>query len=132
MEHYSLIKHLHMTAAGASLALFVLRAWWSVRESPRLQRMWVRVVPHLIDTALLLLGVWLMVMLRFWPHQHPWLAAKLIGLVVYIVVGTVAIKRGRTPRQRGLAAIAAVLVFVYIIGAAVQHHPLSWLSLGLV
>ncbi|MFC3282048.1 SirB2 family protein [Litchfieldella rifensis] len=131
MASYFLIKHLHMTAAGMSLALFVLRAWWSVRESPHLQHMWVRVVPHLIDTALLVLGVWLMVMLRFWPHQHPWLAAKLIGLVVYIVVGTVAIKRGRTPMQRAVAAIAAVLVFIYIIGAAVQHHPLSWLSLGL-
>lgn len=131
MAGYFLIKHLHMTAAGLSLALFVLRAWWSVREAPQLQARWVRIVPHLIDTALLVLGVTLMVMLRFWPHQHPWLAAKLIGLVLYIGLGTVAIKRGRTPAQRAIGAAAAVLVFLYIVGAAVQHHPLSWLTLGL-
>lgn len=128
MEHYFLIKHLHMTAAGLSIVFFVVRAWWSVRESPLLHRRWVRVAPHIIDTALLALGVALMVMLRFWPHQHPWLAAKLIGLVLYIVLGTVAIKRGRTPAQRGLGAAAAVLVFAYIVGAAIRHDPLSWLA----
>lgn len=127
MGHYFLIKHLHMTLAVVSLVFFVLRAWWSVREAPYLQRRWVRIAPHVIDTGLLVLGVWLMIMLRFWPHHHPWLAAKLIGLVVYIGIGTFAIKRGRTPAQRGMAAVAAVAVFLYILGAAIRHHPLSWL-----
>lgn len=128
MAHYFLIKHLHVTLAAISLLFFVLRAWWSVRESPNLQRRWVRIAPHVIDTALLALGIWLMIMLRFWPQHHPWLAAKLVGLVVYILLGTVAIKRGRTPAQRGMAAIAAILAFVYIVGAAIRHHPLSWLA----
>ncbi|WP_148252163.1 SirB2 family protein [Aidingimonas lacisalsi] len=130
MATYFLIKHLHMTAAALSLALFIVRAWWSVIESPRLERRWVRIASHVIDTALLALGVTLMVMLRFWPHQHPWLAAKLIALVVYIVLGTIAIKRGRTPRQRGIGAVAAILVFLYMAGAAIRHSPLSWLAGG--
>ncbi|MGQ0334882.1 SirB2 family protein [Halomonas elongata] len=128
MSLYGLIKHLHMTMAVLSLALFVLRAWWSVTASAHLQKKWARILPHLIDTALLAFGVWLMVLLRFWPHQHPWLAAKLIGLVVYIGLGTIAIKRGRTPLQRAVAALLAVLVFAYIVGAAIRHHPLSWLG----
>lgn len=128
MGHYFLIKHLHMTLAVVSLAFFILRAWWSVREVPYLQRRWVRIAPHIIDTGLLALGVWLMIMLRFWPQHHPWLVAKLVGLVVYILIGTVAIKRGRSPAQRGVAAIAAVVVFLYIVGAAIHHHPLSWLA----
>lgn len=123
---YSLIKQLHMTTAGLSLILFMLRAWWSVRDSRWLERRWVRILPHLVDTLLLVFGIWLMTILRFWPTQHPWMAAKLVGLVVYIAVGTVAIKRGRTPLIRGLAAIIAVTVFLYIIGAAITHHPLSW------
>ncbi|GHC27860.1 SirB2 family protein [Aidingimonas halophila] len=130
MATYFLIKHLHMTAAALSLALFIVRAWWSVIESPRLELRWVRIAPHVIDTALLALGVTLMVMLRFWPHQHPWLTAKLIALVVYIVLGTIAIKRGRTPLQRGIGAVAAILVFVYMVGAAIRHSPLSWLAGG--
>ncbi|SDM13019.1 Uncharacterized membrane protein SirB2 [Modicisalibacter muralis] len=123
---YFLVKQIHMTAVGFSLALFMLRAWWSVRESPRLKRRWVRIVPHLVDSVLLVFGVWLMVLLRAWPTQQPWLMAKLIGLVAYIMVGSFAIKRGRTPLIRGLAAIAAVAIFIYIVGAAVTHHPLSW------
>lgn len=129
LEHYFLIKHLHMTTAGLSLALFVLRAWWSVRESPLLQRRWVRVVPHLNDTLLLVFGVLLMVMLRLWPQHNPWLAAKLIALVLYIGLGTLAIKRGRTPALRSLAAVAAVVTFLYMLGAAIRHDPLSCLAL---
>lgn len=123
---YLLIKQMHMTAVGLSLAIFMLRAWWSVSESPQRKRRWVRILPHVVDTALLVFGIWLMVLLRAWPTQQPWLMAKLIGLIAYIVVGSFAIKRGRTPLIRGLAAIGAVAIFAYIIGVATTHHPLSW------
>jgi uncharacterized membrane protein SirB2 len=128
VEHYLPIKHLHVTAAALSILFFIIRVGWSVRESPRLGHRWVKVVPHLIDTLLLLLGVTLMVLLSMWPHQHPWLAAKLIALLAYIGLGTVAIKRGRTPFTRGMAALAAVAVFAYMLGAAIRHSPLSWLA----
>ncbi|UYG07664.1 SirB2 family protein [Halomonas sp. M4R1S46] len=128
MEHYALIKHLHMSAAALSLGLFLVRAWWSVRASPNLARRWVRVLPHLVDTLLLGLGGWLMVALSLWPHQQPWLAAKLLALIAYIGLGTLAIKRGRTPAVRGVAALAALVVFAFMVGAAVRHSPLSWLA----
>jgi uncharacterized membrane protein SirB2 len=128
IEHYFLIKQLHITAATLSLLFFMLRAWWSIRNSPILGRRWVRIAPHLIDTALLALGVMLMVMLSMWPHQHPWLAAKFIALLAYIGLGTVAIKRGRTPAIRGITAMAAILTFVYMLGAAIRHSPFSWLA----
>ena len=128
LEHYFLIKHLHMTTAGLSLAFFMLRAWWSVSEAPILQRRWVKVLPHLNDTLLLTLGIVLMAMLSMWPHQHPWLAAKIVALLGYIGLGTVAIKRGATPAIRGAAALAAVTVFLYMLGAAVHNSPLSWLA----
>ncbi|MCE9662043.1 SirB2 family protein [Halomonas sp. M5N1S17] len=124
MEHYFLIKHLHMTTAGLSLAFFILRAWWSVREAPILQRRWVKVVPHVNDTLLLTFGILLMVMLSMWPQHHPWLAAKILALLVYIVLGSVAIKRGRTPLARGVAAMAAVITFLYMLGTAIFKDPL--------
>ncbi|MCE9682317.1 SirB2 family protein [Halomonas alkalisoli] len=124
MEHYFLIKHLHMTTAGLSLAFFILRAWWSVREAPILQRRWVKVVPHVNDTLLLTFGILLMVMLSMWPQHHPWLAAKILALLGYIVLGTVAIKRGRTPLARGVAAMAAVFTFLYMLGTAMFKDPL--------
>lgn len=127
IEHYLVLKQLHITAAYASLAFFVLRAFWSVRGVSLLQARWVKVVPHVIDTLLLTLGVTLAVLLNFWPLP-PWLIAKITALVIYILLGTVAIKLGRTPRIRATAAVAAVLTFAYIVGVAVEHSPLSWLS----
>jgi uncharacterized membrane protein SirB2 len=124
IEHYFLIKHLHMTTAVLSIAFFILRAWWSVREVSLLKRRWVRILPHVNDTLLLVLGVMLMTMLSMWPQHHPWLAAKLLALLGYILLGTVAIKRGRTPLTRGLAALGAIMLFAYIMGAAVTKEAL--------
>ncbi|MHA7917333.1 SirB2 family protein [Alloalcanivorax xenomutans] len=128
MLDYLLIKQLHMTLAALSLGLFVLRAGWSVAGSPMLRRRWVRVTPHIVDTLLLTFGVTLMILLRAWPHQTPWLAAKLLALLVYIGLGTMAIKRGTTPARRAGYALAAVVVFLYMVGVAVRHHPGSWLT----
>ena len=128
MLDYLLIKQLHMTLAALSLGLFVLRAGWSVAGSPMLRRRWVRVTPHIVDTLLLTFGVTLMILLRAWPHQTPWLAAKLLALLVYIGLGTMAIKRGTTSARRAGYALAAVVVFLYMVGVAVRHHPGSWLT----
>jgi uncharacterized membrane protein SirB2 len=127
MLDYLLIKQLHMTLAALSLGLFVLRAGWSVAGSPMLRRRWVRFTPHIVDTLLLTFGVTLMILLRAWPHQTPWLAAKLLALLVYIGLGTMAIKRGTTPARRAGYALAAIMVFLYMVGVAVRHHPGSWL-----
>lgn len=128
MLDYLLIKQLHMTLAALSMGLFVLRAGWSVAGSPMLRRRWVRVTPHIVDTLLLTFGVTLMILLRAWPHQTPWLAAKLLALLVYIGLGTMAIKRGTTPARRAGYALAAIMVFLYMVGVAVRHHPGSWLT----
>lgn len=125
---YQLLKHLHIAAAMLSMALFLLRAAWSVTQSPARRRRWVRVVPHVIDTLLLASGITLMVTLRAWPGETPWLAAKLTALVGYIGLGSLAIRRGRTPAGRAAAALAALAVFLYIAGAAVMHDPYSWLA----
>ena len=127
LEHYFLIKHLHMTTAIVSIVFFMVRAWWSVRENALLQRRWVKILPHINDTLLLVLGVMLAIMLSMSPHQHPWLAAKLLGLIGYILLGTVAIKRGRMPLTRGLTAVAAVAVFFYVSGTAITKNPLFFL-----
>lgn len=123
--NYFLIKHIHMTAAGLSLLLFVIRAYWSVTGSALLQNKAVKIVPHIIDTILLVAGVILAAMIG--PEQ-PWILAKIVLLLVYIGVGTIAIKRGRTPGQRAVAALVAVAIFAYIVGIALSHNPLSWFA----
>ena len=127
---YMALKHAHMMFALISIVLFMLRAWIAVPSPARIKSKVLKVLPHIIDTLLLILGVWLAVMMKYNPMGNsPWLAAKIIGLVLYIIVGTIAIKRGKTAKQRLIATIAAIVIFAYIYGAAVTKSPLSWLYL---
>ncbi|SDN50613.1 Uncharacterized membrane protein SirB2 [Janthinobacterium sp. OK676] len=125
MDYLSL-KHFHMGCAAASGCLFLLRGAWMLRASPALQQRWVKVLPHLVDTALLASAITLAVWSGQSPGSQPWLAAKLCALVAYIVLGTIALKRGKTPAVRGTAFALAVLVFAYIVAVAVtkQAWPL--------
>jgi uncharacterized membrane protein SirB2 len=121
---YSAIKHFHMTCAALSGSFFLLRGGWMLRGSAMLQRAWVRRLPHVIDTALLASAVFLAVISAQYPLAQPWLTAKVSALLVYIVLGSIALKRGRTPTTRALAFSGAVLVFAYIVAVAVTKRPL--------
>ncbi len=122
---YIALKHLHTTAAALSLLFFIVRAYWSVIESPTLRKKVVRIAPHVIDTILLVCGLAMAYTIGF---NQGWIWAKLVALVLYIGVGTVAIKRGKTPGSRAIAAVIAIAVFVYIVGVALQRNAWSWLA----
>lgn len=100
-----------------------------LRSSPLLQQRWVKVLPHIIDTALLLSAIILAYQLSFSPLSAPWLMAKIIALLVYILLGMIAIKRGKTLKTRLTAWLAALLVFAYIVSVAMTHNPLPWQAL---
>lgn len=123
MSYYAL-KHLHMTLAVLSGALFLLRGLWMLAESRRLEQRWVRIAPHAVDTLLLASAIGLAVWSSQYPGQSPWLTAKLVALVAYIGLGTVALKRGRTRQVRALAFAGALACFGYILAVAVTKNPL--------
>lgn len=130
MIDYPSLKIIHVSCVVASYLLFVTRGVWMLRESDLLQQRWVRIVPHVIDTVLLASAIALTVMLREYPIAHAWLTAKVSGLIVYIGLGTVALKRGRTRRERIAAWTAAQLVFFYIVAVALTRNPLPWTGLA--
>src|SRR5512135_3858152 len=103
---------------------FALRGAWMLQGSPLLARRWVRVLPHVVDTVLLASAIALAVMLEQYPLMQGWLTAKLIGLVVYIALGTIALKRGRTRAVRLAAFGGALLVFAYIVAVALTKSVL--------
>ena len=117
---YETVKLVHVTAVAVSFSLFFLRGIWMMVDSPNLGRRWVRVVPHVNDTLLLAAGVWLAFELRLSPAT-PWLAAKLVALLVYIGLGMLALRPGRPKRARIAAWIAALAVFGYIAAVAVTR-----------
>ncbi len=122
--NYLVVKHLHITFAVLSGSFFVLRGIWMLLDSSMLQRRWVKVVPHAVDTLLLTTAL----IMVFWSGQHPfvqaWLTAKVIALFVYIGLGTIALKRGRTKAVRTAALLAALAVFGYIVAVAVTRHAM--------
>jgi uncharacterized membrane protein SirB2 len=123
MDYYA-VKHVHLAAITASITLFVLRAGWMAWSPQRLARRWVKVLPHIVDTVLLLSGVWLA--LQLGSGVRGWLPAKIVGLVVYIALGMVALRRGPTRGVRIAAAIAAIAVFAWIVSVAITKSPLGF------
>jgi uncharacterized membrane protein SirB2 len=126
---YLLLKHIHVAAVVMSFAGFVWRGWLMLCESPRLHARWVRVVPHVVDTLLLASAVALAVLSRQYPLAQPWLTAKVVGLFIYIGLGTIALKRGPTRRTRIVAWLLALAVFGYIVSAALTRSPMGFLGM---
>jgi uncharacterized membrane protein SirB2 len=120
--NYLALKHLHVTCAVLSGSFFLLRGLWMLTDSPLLQRRWVRVVPHVVDTLLLATALVLVFWSGQYPFVQPWLTAKVLALMAYIVLGTVALKRGRTKGVRTLALVAALAVFAYIVAVALTRQ----------
>lgn len=127
MSGYLAIKYLHVSCVMLSGFGFVLRGFWMLTESSWLQRRVVRIVPHVNDSLLLAAAIALAVLSGQYPFLVPWVTAKVLGLLVYIVLGSIALKRGRTKSLRIVAWLLAVLVFAYIVAVALTRNPLGWL-----
>jgi uncharacterized membrane protein SirB2 len=125
----ALIKSIHICCVALSYSLFLLRGVWMLRDSPQLQKRWVKIAPHTVDTVLLASAITLAWQLGISPLTHSWLAAKIVALLLYIIIGTFALKRGKTKRVRFVAWITAQVVFLYIVGVAATHNPMPWQTL---
>ena len=126
LSDYLFLKGVHVTCVVLTYCGFFVRGVWMLRGSELLQARWVRILPHLVDTALLASAIALAWTLRQYPFVQPWLTAKVTGLVLYIVLGTVALRRGRTRAIRLGAWLAAQAVFFYVVAVALTRSPVPW------
>ena len=124
---YILLKHAHITLAATSLSLFMIRGLWMLAGSPMLSRGWVKRAPHMIDSLLLATAIALAWWAGLSPSSSPWLGAKVGALAAYIVLGSIALKYGRTRLSRLAAFIAALGCFAYIATTAVTKNPMFFL-----
>lgn len=124
---YLAVKHLHIASVALSITLFMVRAGWMLYSPERLQRRWVKVIPHVNDTMLLLSGAWLAWQIGA-PGLGGWLPAKLVALLLYIALGAVALRYGRTRGVRTAAMISALVTFAYIVSVALVKSPLGALA----
>ena len=125
---YSVFKNLHVFFVTLSAAGFLLRGYWMISGSPFSQHKLARRLPHVIDSLLLATALVIAVMAAQYPFVAPWLTAKVLGLLAYIVLGAVALTYGRTRSVRALAFVGALLVFAWIVSVAVTKQPAGFLA----
>ena len=125
------VKSLHIGCAALSIAGFSARGALMLADSRLLQSRFVRIAPHVVDTLLLLSGVWLAWALGQVPFVHGWITAKVLALLAYIALGSVALRRGRPKTVRAAAFVAALATAGYIVSVALTRDPrgpLAWLA----
>ena len=128
---YPQLRQAHVALVAASGLLFALRGAAVLAGKGWPMRAPLRWLSYGIDTLLLAAGGILWWLLSLGPVRDPWLGTKLLLLVVYIVLGSLALKRARSEPARRLAYAAALGVYGFIASVAVAHHPLGALrSLG--
>lgn len=126
---FVLTKMLHTFAAVLTISGFILRGYWMMRESALLQHRITKIAPHVVDTVFLLAGIALVWMMDLNVFTQPWLLAKFAGLIAYILLGTFALKRGKTMEIRITAFVGALAVYAWVVGVAISKSPASWLAL---
>jgi len=94
-------------------------------KNPLFRHKFFRIVPPVVDTLLLTTGITLMVMIEQYPTPQAWLAVKLTALVVYIVLGIIALNRVNNFKLQATTFIAALLTILFMYSVARAHHPLG-------
>ncbi|HEY9032653.1 MAG TPA: SirB2 family protein [Pseudomonadales bacterium] len=124
---YMALKHTHMLCAVISIAFFALRGIWAFQGSSLLQKPWVRISPHIIDTVFLASAIGLVIVLQQYPFVSLWVTVKLLGLAGYIVLGFLTLKKAANNGQRAVFFVLALLLYGYIAGVARSKDALFFL-----
>lgn len=115
---YLALKHAHAGLGYLTALSFFIRGLLMLAGSPWRSSRLARIAPHVIDTFLLVFGVMLAWQAQFNPLEQPWLMAKIVLLVVYVLLGVWALRRGPTRSQRSIAFVLGLFVVMWIIAIA--------------
>ncbi len=128
MSAYLFAKGLHVASVALSLTGFAVRGGLMLAGSPLLEARFVRIAPHVVDTVLLASALWLCWLLGQYPFVQPWLTAKVVGLLFYIGLGALALRRARSKAVRAAAFAAALVAALYIVSVAMTRDPFGFLA----
>ncbi len=123
MTFYELVKYIHVTAITLSISGFILRVILKSNNSPNQTKYWFKKLPHKVDIVLLASALTMVYILGVNPFTTFWIAEKITGLIVYILLGMVALRWGKTKKIRIIAAGLAVMIFSYIVYVAHYKAP---------
>jgi uncharacterized membrane protein SirB2 len=121
---YEIVKHLHLTTVVLSVVLFLLRFVLNILQSPMLQKRWLKILPHLVDTLLLVSAATLCLLIKQYPLVDAWVTEKLIALVMYVFMVTLALKLGHNSFMRGMGVLGALSWITYAGMVALSKQPI--------
>jgi len=133
MTYYLAIKSLHIACVVLSGSGFLLRGILMLNDAPIPKQRWLRILTHANDTVLLAAALTLSVMAGWYPFVDAWITAKVFGVIAYIILGSLALRPGRSKGMRLASWLAALAIFAYIASVALLHDPrgafglLGWL-----
>jgi uncharacterized membrane protein SirB2 len=125
---YLAVKYVHVISVVLSLTGFFLRGILMMRDSPLLAARWIRVVPHINDTVLLVAALSLAAMSGQYPFVVGWVTAKVLGVIAYIILGALALRDASTRRMRIVCWFASLAVFGWIVSVALTRQPLGFFA----
>lgn len=125
---YAAVKVVHQSAVALSLTGFLLRGAASLSGAAWVGSRAARTLPHVIDTVLLVSALMLVWLLKLAPGDAPWLIAKVVGLIVYIGLGIVALRPGRALTVRAAAWVAALVSAGWMVSVAITKSPMGFVA----
>jgi len=99
-----------------------------IASPSRLKARWVKIFPHVIDSLLLASAIALAIQISQYPFVDAWLTSKILALLAYIVIGNIALKRGKSKPIRIVAGIISILIFLFMISVAVTKDAMGFLG----
>ena len=125
IEFYWPIKMVHVIAVLCSGGLFFVRGLMVLNNRQVAMAAPVRSLSYGIDTVLLVAALLLVAILPSAVFANGWLLEKIVLLLVYIVLGSFALKRAREKKNQAACFIAALSVYAFMYSVARAHHPLG-------
>lgn len=116
------MRELHFSLALLSVSGFLLRFGWTFTAPDMLQRKWVRIAPHVVDTLLLTAGVILIFNLPQGAGT-AWLWAKLAALLGYIGFGILALRGAGQARLLGGGGALLCVAYIFVVAYTRQVVP---------
>jgi len=128
MTFYYTLKLAHVACVVISGTLFIYRyARLRIYPDQPLPKA-LKVLPHINDTVLLFSAIGMLSLIGLNPFTTPWLLAKIVALVLYIVLGIICMRSLPGSRRQFVSFVAAISAFAYIVlvGLSKQAFPLAY------
>jgi uncharacterized membrane protein SirB2 len=119
-EHYLLIRQLHILTVVLSITLFTSRFLLLIHSPTWQPKRWLKILPHVNDSLLLILAILLCIIIQQAPLITPWLTEKVTAVILYILAGMFALKWSKTRPSKIFWFMIAIFMFAYAANIAIN------------